>query len=467
MIFEIDMNKETRIDKISEIVEIANREESKLLKWEIPWEGSLQRMSVYNVPLKYLIYNKYNGRILSRTKSLESQGKELKPEDEGDKEIIEDLLWESNVDRNKKTRELIKEYGQEKVGIITKDGIIIDGNRRAMLLGKLEREYFKTVILPVTSGENPLEIEKLETSYQMGEDEKLRYNPTEKYIKAKKLQQQGVPIKEIAKWMGEPDSVVKEYLEVIKTMDNYLDYLEYSGVYTQLDGREDQFINLTKWLNNFYEKGSGKAFEGYKNSDVDDLKAIAFDYIRVKCEGKQFRYLAYGRKEKHFFGDKDLWESFKDTHFSNIDPIRDEEEPINFDSPNLTATLNNRDKEFEKAAGNLLIENMDEHKQKLYNQQHRDKPGKLIDQSIDAVRVAKSNKNIREPDVLDKVGKLNEMTANILKAESPRRLLGQILSLLHSVDVSGGASEKDELLQYTSEIQKKTYKLEKAIKRLE
>ncbi len=40
----------------------------------------------------------------------------------------------------------------------------------------------------------------------------------------------------------------------METMEDYLDYLEYNGIYTQLDGREDQFISLTKWLNNFYEK---------------------------------------------------------------------------------------------------------------------------------------------------------------------------------------------------------------------
>ena len=50
-----------------------------------------------------------------------------------------------------------------------------------------QADYFKAVVLDVTLEENPLEIEKLETSFQMGEDEKLGYNPTEKYLKAKLL----------------------------------------------------------------------------------------------------------------------------------------------------------------------------------------------------------------------------------------------------------------------------------------
>ena len=118
------------------------------------------------------------------------------------KKIIEKLLWDSKIDRNRKTQKSIADFGQQKVGIITRDGIIIDGNRRTMLLNDIQNDgvlsgkkynkkynYFKTVVLPVTLLENPLEIEKLETSYQMGEDQKLGYNATEKYLKAKGIYQ--------------------------------------------------------------------------------------------------------------------------------------------------------------------------------------------------------------------------------------------------------------------------------------
>ena len=32
----------------------------------------------------------------------------------------------------------------------------------------------------------------------------------------------------------------------MEVMDEYLEYLGYNGIYTQLDKREDQFLNLTK-----------------------------------------------------------------------------------------------------------------------------------------------------------------------------------------------------------------------------
>ena len=190
------MNKETRIEKISKIIE--RDKANPYGKQEILWEDVLKPMDVFKIPLDYLIYNKYNGRILSRTKSLESQSQQIDAETDTGKQLIEKLLMDSNPSRNKQTLESITNLGQEKVGIITKDGIIIDGNRRAMLLRRSGKfNHFKTVVLDVTLEENPTEIEKLETIYQMGEDEKLGYGPIEKYLKAKGLKQKGIPEKDI------------------------------------------------------------------------------------------------------------------------------------------------------------------------------------------------------------------------------------------------------------------------------
>ena len=458
------MNQQNRIEKIEEIIK-----GEPFVVEELMWQDSLQPMGVYKVPLNYLIYNKYNGRILSRTKSLESQGKEIDPETDEGKKIIGELLWDSKPDRNKKTKRDIEKYTQKRPGIITKDGIVIDGNRRVMLLNRIEKfDYFKAMVLPVTLDENPIEIQKLETSYQMGEDEKLGYRAIEKYLKAKTLRQQGVTAEQIANWMGETVSQVEEYLSVMKTMEKYLDYLGYNDVFTQLDGREDQFINLAKWIKTFRNtKGSAKAFDGYKDGDVDDLEIIAFDYIRAKYEGKDFRLLGNGNKESHFFGDKQIWTSFSDTHFDKIRPVQDNEEDIDFDSPNIQATLNARDDAFRENAAAILEENLKEHEQKLYHREHKNEPDKLVTKAIDAVEVAKINRNIANPETLNKVQQLHESTTGILRKNSPRLLLVQVMSLLSSVDLEGHADDREELLKQAKAIQKEAYQLEKQIKDLE
>lgn len=443
------MNKEVRKDKIQEIINSC-KDRTDLLNHEIMWEGQLKTEKVYNIPLSYLIYNKYNGRILSRTKSLEKQNQIIDVETETGRDLIEKLLWESKIDRNKKTLQSIKDFGQQKVGIITKDGVIIDGNRRAMLLNRIDRlGTFKAIVLPVTLEENPIEIERLETTYQMGEDEKLGYNPIEKYLKAKQIFDKLTPkitkteaIKSISDWMGEKESEVKKYLDTMAVMDEYLEYLEYDGIYTQLDSREDQFLFLTKWLNNFYGETSKRAFDGYSDSDVDDLKSIAFDYLRFRNEydGKEFRNLAEGNRDKHFFGDKEIWSSFSSKHNEIIQKLP-EEPQIDFNSNNLEKHLNSRDKLFFDSSklendSSAFIENLNDHKYLVGYNKAADAPEKLIkraSQTFDAIKQGHSA--FSKPEIQNMVKEFGDKVFQSLNQKSPSNVLSHIIELMEAINI--------------------------------
>lgn len=489
------MDKAVRIQKIQEIVD--RDKNNPFGKMEIPWMGKLESMEVYQIPLELLVYNKYNGRILSRTKSLEKQGQSINPETEEGKAKIEKLLWDSNSGRNDKTLKNISDFGQQKVGIITKDGIIIDGNRRAMLLndlqngGKLSKkkydkkyDYFKAVVLPITVEENPIEIEKLETSFQMGEDEKLGYNATEKYIKAKEIYLRltqspeirlndldDVAINKIADWMGESNSEIRKYLSTVVIMDDYLSYLEYDGIYTQLDDREDQFLSLQKWLNTFYDKDSNKAFDGYTNLDVDDLRDISFDYIRIRkhYDGKIFRDIADGNRDKHFFGDEKIWKSFKDRHFEIKDNLPIESE-VDFDSSNLEAHLNARDNDFFKSANdesgeNLFIENLKDHRYNIGYNKAADEPEKLLKratQTFDAIKTG--HKAFSTDEVQNLVEELGNKVFDALQKKSPTKVLDHIIRLLDEINIEEiPANEIENVKAKTKQIQSLGYNINKAL----
>lgn len=456
------MDKETRIARIQEKIDSGP---NGIGRQDIVWEGSLQPMTVYHMPLSFLVYNKYNGRILTRTKSLEAQGQAIDVETDDGKKLIEDLLWESKLDRNKTTLQDLDKYGQKQVGIITRDGIIIDGNRRAMLLNRSGKyNYFKAIVLPVTLEQNPIEIEKLETSYQMGEDEKLGYNPIEKYLKAQTLRDKGVKVSDIAQWMGESVSEVEKYICTMTLMDEYLEVYKYNKMYTQLDGREDQFLSLEKWTNNFYGEKSSRGFDGYTDIDVDDLKMIGFDYIRANYEGKSFRYLAEGNRDSHLFGDKDIWKEFSSQHFKNIDPINKfADELIYTDVPNLEKTLKARDADFANKTINLLQDNLEHYRERLGNQRYSNEPDKLISKAIDAVKVAQANKNVGHNDVLNKVEELNDITVSIMRKKSPISLLRHINSLLKSVEPDSVGDNNDDIITELKNIQHTAYQLSKDI----
>jgi hypothetical protein len=66
---------------------------------------------------------------------------------------------------------------------------------------KLDTEkfkYFEAVILPANLADVPDEIRRLETTYQMGEDKKLDYNPIEKYLKVQELRKNKISISSIS-----------------------------------------------------------------------------------------------------------------------------------------------------------------------------------------------------------------------------------------------------------------------------
>jgi hypothetical protein len=472
------MNKEVRIQKIQEIIE-RDKNRTDLLNHEIMWERQLKTEKVYNIPLSYLLYNKYNGRILSRSKSLEKQNQAIDVETEEGRDLIEKLLMDSKLDRNKKTLQSIKDFGQQKVGIITRDGVIIDGNRRAMLLNTIDRTgYFKAIVLPVALDENPIEIERLETTYQMGEDEKLGYNPIEKYLKAKQIfdklsvkVSEAEAVKSISDWMGESEGEIQKYLDTMEVMDSYLDYLEYDGIYTQLDSREDQFLSLTKWLNTFYGESSKKAFDGYTDSDVDDLKIIAFDYLRFRNEydGKEFRNLAEGNSEKHFFGDKEIWKSFSTKHSEIIRQLP-KEPVVDFNSTNLEKHLNARDKMFFESSklkneNSEFIENLNDHKTELFYNKAADAPEKNIKNALRAFEAIKQgHKNFAKPEIQEMVKGLGEKIFNSLQKKSPSRVLSHIIELLESIDVEEIPTEEiEEVQEKTKRIQQIGYQINKNI----
>jgi len=382
-----NMDAKNRLEEIKRVITLANSNEKELLKIERMWKGRLKVFPVYEIPLGLLVYNKYNGRILSRTKSLETQEKEIDVSTkEGDK-IIAKLLWDSKESANKSTLNDLEKYGQKEVAMITSDGVIIDGNRRAMLLNRVDKyDYLKTIVLAVSSTDDPLEIERLETSFQMGSDEKLSYNPVEKYLKSKILVEKltnGLDsmskddaIKKIAEWMQESKTDIKFFLDVMQTMDDYLEYLEYDNLYIQLDKKEEQFRDLTRWIEAYKTGESGKAFDGYTKTDVDDLKCLSFDFIRSSYEGKEFRFIAQGQKGSHFFGNEEIWRDFVN-QWSSITNNVVLPSP-DFNSSNLKAHLDGVDQQFknqvEQEFGDIVRDALTH----LHRKKDKDKPSKTL-----------------------------------------------------------------------------------------
>jgi hypothetical protein len=273
------------------------------------YNGKLEVFPVFQIPLNLLIYNKYNGRIKSAVLSYESgRGKKLDPKNPDDKKIIENYLFESAENRNEKTLQSLKNYGQQEIGIVTQDLIVIDGNRRSSLLSKLFREgndvdYFKAIILPDTLENNSAEIIKLETNYQMGVDNKVEYKPIEKYLRCKELiEEYNVTIEEVAKLMAEKTARINQWMNILSLMEEYLVYLDSPNVYTRLDKKEGHFVDLINYLK--------------QTNKNEELKEVYFDFIRLGLPVQRVRIIGNPKDNQSLFSNTELWGPFYDEHKS-------------------------------------------------------------------------------------------------------------------------------------------------------
>lgn len=113
------------------------------------YKNTLESHPTFRVDLEWLIYNEHNGRLESEMLTWKKQNSIEDGIDDSElNDQIDKFLWNVNVTKNKQTLEDLEQKGQLRPAIVTLDGVIIDGNRRAMLLRRAKKQWIEAVILP-------------------------------------------------------------------------------------------------------------------------------------------------------------------------------------------------------------------------------------------------------------------------------------------------------------------------------
>ena len=386
------------------------RSHDAISQHKLYYKGVSKIHRVHRIDLDFLVYNRHNGRLESEM--LTWQQAHAVGDNEYDEDLhkqIEKFLWDINKGRNKRTCNDLERKGQQRPGIVTLDGVIIDGNRRAMLLRRLEREkkekqYFEAVILPDAYDDNEKEIVRLETQYQLGEDAILDYGPLEKYLHVKRLKDAlGIDIPEIAQLMGESESQIKKLLNIMSLMDEYLDHIGCPGLYNMLkedDGggtKEGMFVDLYSDLIRF-EGGKGQ-IEWAFDPDIDllELKAIQFDYIRLGSNftgtDKAYRAISHeGSGKKSFFARQKIWQPFAEKHMKRVEPITKEMGSLEKyaskypDFKTLFDAARARDDEWKNSVDSTVKENFGISKDALDNVVEELEPPRLLTRALNSLR---------------------------------------------------------------------------------
>lgn len=393
-------SRSTRKEKLIEI-----KKGKSLGTIKIPGHG---RQKVYRIPLEYLSYNPYNTRFLAQAKTLETRiGRELSDEIPDDIKEIEKFILKYKEDKNENTiTSLIKE-GQLQPGVVTPSGVILSGNRRFRLLNEIQRnyskyskngvnldglQYFEAAILDTELSNK--EIRKYESFYQYGNEDKVEYDPIQKYIAAKEQKELGYSEKEIAEnfstLTNNKESKVKEWLAEFELMEEYLDYIGEAGLYTALESREEAFINLYKTLKSFKEGKAGREIWAITDIDLENLKLRYFDYIWMKKATHDFREF------KKIFSDFNRWKEFNakvKKCVSKSLPTLDEYREGNTDKSESEIS-EIRENEYKDKFGEELDDYLNDEKLVIAVRETRETPLKIIEQIEE--KIAKLEKAIDE-----------------------------------------------------------------------
>ena len=276
-------------------------------------KGQAKQEPIYRIPLADLLFNKSNGRIRAEVLDREAQlGRELGYGSE-DQQAIAQMLLSGRPDENDKVSRDLQANGQLMPGIVTCDGIVINGNRRKALLEQIHVDtsqarfsFLEVHVLP--SALNRVDLWQIEAGIQLSSPQQLDYSPINNLLKLREGRDSGLTSDQIASGIfGMTKEDVEKAVSLLDLIDEYLEeFLDSPGKYHLVRDRNEHFINLQNILN-WTKSPRGPIRRDWvpDESDVTELKLVAFNYIRMRMPHLRIRDL------RSIFATNASWQQLK------------------------------------------------------------------------------------------------------------------------------------------------------------
>lgn len=194
-------------------------------------DGVTRDFEVYKIKSDLLFYNEQNDRIATWVSEYDSEhgGDLLSLPREKYNEVIEGFIVQSNTQALRKTQNDIAFRGQLRPGVVLDDGRVIDGNRRLTCIRRIARDkndpgWFEAIILDDSIGSDPKRIKLLELSIQIGEEEKVSYDPVDRLVGVYRdiIKNHLITPAEYGKATGLKEGEVKKLVDRAQYMEEFL-----------------------------------------------------------------------------------------------------------------------------------------------------------------------------------------------------------------------------------------------------
>tara|TARA_Y100000768_G_C23953059_1_gene671252 strand:- start:285 stop:1586 length:1302 start_codon:yes stop_codon:yes gene_type:complete len=429
-------------DRIKIIDEIKGKPELRKSTKKLSYKTDRAKSyDVFEIPLDAIIFNSLNGRIGSFRNAYEKQfGKDtLNAELPEHEAKIIDAIWNQRKNDNENTKKSIEKEGQLEPGVITSDGIIIDGNRRAMCLKKIDPQgYFLAAILPDQLSDERNAIRRLETQLQMGRDAIVDYDTTAKYLRAKEFKEEdGESLEQIAIHFreltssGKPDKAeIQKWLNILEQMEKYQSRQGYSGYYDNLADQkmEGHFVDLNNYKRKYKNKTATVINWQHDNSDISDMEEVFEDFARAGIPVAEVRHISNPADTSNtgIFNYKDLWPQFREKYEKIVDSYKEDSFEKMLENNNNAITAQDlmikRDTNFQEAVSDEFRDLLISFKTKRDIKKNADKPVKLLHEALDTLEEI-DKKNARYEDkheaqlAFDRIRAIIETLENNLSEE--------------------------------------------------
>ena len=424
----------------------------------ISYKGDRKVFNAYDIDLSLLRFNPLNDRIHTDIKEYEySKGVDFnKLPIEEMNDIISEMIWKKHESKNKTTLKDIREKQQIEIGVITSDGLIVDGNRRFMLLRKINQSGdtrpFRAIILDETYDDDPASkynIKLLEMDLQDGEDTKEEYSSIDKYIRIINFVDNYVEsnnnranYKILANKLNKPESEIKKMYKIGRMMQKYLVYIECENMYSRLKSTEELFKKLYSTHTRISNGSASAGWEYDKIDDSEDYETLGFDLIRwgynPKAEtgkwvtSRNLRDIYFkDSKENTIFSNRRIWNEFKEKVLDHKEDPKNKEKSVAdyCQERNLSPAeaAEARDADWAIKISDTFKGALGKAENRIEDRKNKDYPDKIISEGLDKL------KNLIDEDLFtfqnNKIVLLDN-TINHLKENQDHK---EILKNLHSI----------------------------------
>lgn len=293
---------------IGEIIEAALQQAAALEapeRYSLSWEDRSLRLIVVNLPLDIIHLNPNSHRIKAQLSAHPDRATiSSAPFSDASQKVIADLLMATDGYEDLKTN--LQELGQREPGVITREGVLINANTRAVALRALGATHIRTMVLPAAATNSQLN--ELELRLQVAQDYRQVYSFTNRLLLAKDCQDSGWTEARIAKEVhgttGTEASRIEKVRRDLRLLAMIDELIAVSGGKYTYPNFDDKFIALEE-LDRDYEllkkDDTAAALELRAARQVAILCGVGYREIRQIRPGFVDDYLL-----EEFEEDKDL-----------------------------------------------------------------------------------------------------------------------------------------------------------------